>query len=87
MFPLLENVSLNADQSLAATRLLLRIAHVDGARTAEEVALIRWFHDSGRGASVDWPAFRHPAGDRAGRGVSPRSSANLGSATWCLPPA
>jgi uncharacterized tellurite resistance protein B-like protein len=56
MFPLLENVSLNADQSLAATRLLLRIAHVDGARTAEEVALIRWFHDSG-GASVDWPAF------------------------------
>ena len=57
MFPLLENVSLNADQSLAATRLLLRIAHVDGARTAEEVALIRWFHDSGRGASVDWPAF------------------------------
>jgi len=57
MFPLLENVSLNADQSLAATRLLLRIAHVDGARTAEEVALIRWFHDSGRGSSVDWPAF------------------------------
>jgi len=56
MFPLLENVSLNADQSLAATRLLLRIAHVDGARTAEEVALIRWFHDSGP-ASVDRPAF------------------------------
>jgi SpoVK/Ycf46/Vps4 family AAA+-type ATPase len=43
MFPLLENVSLNADQSIAATRLLLRIAHVDGARTTEEVALIRWF--------------------------------------------
>jgi hypothetical protein len=47
MFPLLENVSLDADQSIAATRLLLRIAHVDGAKTAEEVALIRWFHDSG----------------------------------------
>ena len=57
MFPLLENVSLDADQSIAATRLLLRIAHVDGARTTEEVALIRWFHDSGCDASVDWPAF------------------------------
>jgi hypothetical protein len=86
MFPLLENVSLNADQSLAATRLLLRIAHVDGARTAEEVALIRWFHDSGRGASVDWPAFDTlQAPDRAAS--SPRPSANPGSATWCLPPA
>ncbi|MEF8703302.1 MAG: hypothetical protein V5B32_08640 [Candidatus Accumulibacter sp. UW26] len=57
MFPLLENISLNADQSLAATRLLLRIAQVDGAKTDEEVALIRGFHDSGRDPSIDWPAF------------------------------
>jgi uncharacterized tellurite resistance protein B-like protein len=57
MFPLLENVSLNADQSLTTTRLLLRIAHVDGAKTDEEVALIRWFHDSGRDERIDWPAF------------------------------
>ena len=57
MFPLLENVSLDAGQSIAATRLLLRIAHVDGVRTAEEVALIRWFHDSGCDDRVGWPAF------------------------------
>jgi transitional endoplasmic reticulum ATPase len=67
MFPLLENVSLNADQSLAATRLLLRIAHVDGAKTDEEVALIRWFHDSGRGERIDWPAFETLQESRDGR--------------------
>ena len=48
MFPLLQDVSLNADQCIAATRLLLRIAHVDGAKTNEEVALIRLFYDGGR---------------------------------------
>jgi len=57
MFPLLENVSLDAGQSIAATRLLLRIAHVDGAKTNEEVALIRLFYDGGRHGSADWPAF------------------------------
>lgn len=67
MFSLLENVSLDAGQSIAATRLLLRIAHVDGAKTAEEVALIRWFHDSGCDDSVDWPAFdRLPATGQPG---------------------
>jgi uncharacterized tellurite resistance protein B-like protein len=57
MFPLLENVSLNADQSVAATRLLLRVAQVDGAKTAEEVALIRLFYEGGRNDSAGWPAF------------------------------
>lgn len=57
MFPLLQDVSLNADQCIAATRLLLRIAHVDGAKTNEEVALIRLFYDGGRNGSADWPAF------------------------------
>jgi len=67
MFPLLENVSLDSDQTVAATRLLLRIAQVDGARTAEEVALIRLFYDSGRAAGAACPDFDRlePAGPGA----------------------
>jgi len=44
-FPQFADVSLSADQTVAATQLLLRIAQVDGARTAEEVTLIRQFYD------------------------------------------
>ncbi|MBK8387649.1 MAG: hypothetical protein IPL11_19625 [Candidatus Accumulibacter sp.] len=40
----------------AATSLLLRIAHVDGAKTNEEVALIRPVYDSGpMQARLAWP--------------------------------
>ena len=31
MFPAFDDVSLDADQTVAATQLLLRVAHVDGA--------------------------------------------------------
>jgi hypothetical protein len=58
MFPLLENVSLNADQSLAATRLLLRIAHVDGAKdrrgSGADPLVSR---QRSRRERIDWPAF------------------------------
>jgi len=57
MFPQFADVSLNADQTVAATQLLLRIAQVDGTRTAEEVALIRQFYDACRNGADDWPAF------------------------------
>ena len=57
MFPAFDDVSLDADQTVAATQLLLRVAHVDGARTAEEVALIRQFYDGCRNGAPDWPAF------------------------------
>lgn len=57
MFPQLIDVSLDADQTVAATQLLLRIAHVDGAKTAEEVALIRNFYDACRNGADDWPVF------------------------------
>jgi uncharacterized tellurite resistance protein B-like protein len=56
MFPLLANISLDTDQTIAATRLLLHIAHVDGAQTAEEVALIRSFYE-GAGEGAAWPDF------------------------------
>ncbi|EXI74075.1 MAG TPA: TerB family tellurite resistance protein [Candidatus Accumulibacter phosphatis] len=56
MFPLLANVSLATDQTIAATRLMLHIAHVDGAQTAEEVALIRLFYE-GAGDGGAWPDF------------------------------
>jgi len=57
MFPQFANVSLNADQTVAATQLLLRVAQVDGACAAEEVALIRTFYDACRNNADDWPAF------------------------------
>ena len=65
MFPLLANVSLDTDQTIAATRLLLHIAHVDGAQTAEEVALIRSFYE-GAGEGATWPDFAALQPVRAG---------------------
>lgn len=57
MFPLMTELPLAPAQVVAATRLMLRIAHVDGARTAEEVALIRQFYEAGRDAGADFPSF------------------------------
>ena len=57
MFPQFNDVSLNTEQTVAATQRLLHIAHVDGARTAEEVALIRQFYDACRNDAGDWPTF------------------------------
>lgn len=50
-----KEITLDANQTTAATALMLRVAHVDGCRTAEEVALIRAFYDASRAA--DWPDF------------------------------
>jgi len=55
MLPQFAETELDPAQTIAATRLLLRIARVDGARTAEEIALIRQFYETGRAAH--WPAF------------------------------
>lgn len=60
MFPLQTGITLEPPQVVAITHLLLHVAHVDGARTAEEVALIRAFYDGCReefGASAEVPAF------------------------------
>jgi len=65
MFPLLANASLDTDQTIAATRLLLHIAHVDGAQTAEEVALIRSFYEGAADGSA-WPDFASLQPVRAG---------------------
>jgi hypothetical protein len=71
---------------IAATRLLLRIAHVDGARTAEEVALIRLFYDSGRARAP--PARISIACNRPGRAPnSPVRSARRRSVIWWSLPA
>ena len=55
MLPQFVDTQLNPAQTISATRLLLRIARVDGARTAEEIALIRQFYETGREAH--WPDF------------------------------
>ncbi len=57
MFPLMTELPLTPAQVIAATRLMLHIAHIDGARTAEEVALIRQFYDACRTATADFLAF------------------------------
>lgn len=57
MFPLMTELPLTPAQVVAATRLMLHVAHVDGASTVEEVALIRQFYDATRTASADFPAF------------------------------
>jgi uncharacterized tellurite resistance protein B-like protein len=57
MFPLMTELPLTPAQVIAATRLMLHVAHVDGAGTDEEVALISQFYDACRPASADFPAF------------------------------
>jgi hypothetical protein len=57
MFPLMTELPLTPAQVVAATRLMLHVAHVDGARTEEEVALIRQFYDAGAPTDSDSPGF------------------------------
>lgn len=60
MFSLMTEQPLAPAQVLAATRLMLQIAHIDGARSAEEAALIRQFYEAGRAvtaAASDLPDF------------------------------
>lgn len=45
MFALLTELELTSEQLLKSTRMMLGIAHVDGEKTAEEVALIREFYE------------------------------------------
>ena len=67
MFPLMSELPLTPAQVVAATRLLLHVAHVDGAKADEEVALIRQFYDTCRGAGGDFPPFEEIAlGQREG---------------------
>jgi uncharacterized tellurite resistance protein B-like protein len=68
MLPQFADTELSPAQTIAATRLLLRIARVDGARTAEEIALIRQFYEAGREA--DWPEFGVLLDDDAGADFS-----------------
>ena len=49
MFPQTTGLTLNPAQLAAATSAMLRIAHIDGACTTEEVALIRVFYGNGDG--------------------------------------
>lgn len=60
MFPLLTGITLEQPQVVAITRLMLHVAHVDGAKSAEEVALIRTFYEGcveENGASASWLSF------------------------------
>jgi hypothetical protein len=67
MFPLMTELPLTPAQVIAATRLMLHVAHVDGARTEEEVALIRQFYAAGGPTDSDSPGFEELS---SGRGVA-----------------
>jgi uncharacterized tellurite resistance protein B-like protein len=69
MFPMLTETPLSPAQIVAATRLMLGIAHVDGARTMEEEALIRQFYDGSRTASADFLSFDALAAERGASSV------------------
>jgi hypothetical protein len=73
MFPLLTDLTLTPTQIAAATSAMLRIAHVDGACTAEEVALIRTFYGDGDGG----PGF---AALLAGYATTPVGAADFADA-------
>ncbi len=57
MFPLMTATPMSPTQVVAATRLLLAIAHVDEARTAEEVELIHRFYDACAAGEAGFPPF------------------------------
>lgn len=78
MFPLMTELPLAPAQLVAATRLLLHVAHVDGARSAEEVALIRQFYDACRTAGADFPAFESLDGGEGADAVSARDFPDAG---------
>jgi len=57
MFPLMTDTPFSPAQIVAATRLMLAMARVDGAKTAEEEALIRGFYTGCAEAGDGWPSF------------------------------
>ena len=71
MFPLKTDIPFTRDQVVAATRAMLQIAHVDGAGTAEEVAIIGQFYNSfSELAGAEWPGFEALSADFGDASVS-----------------
>ena len=58
MFPLKTDTPFTPDQVVEVTRAMLQIAYVDGAGSAEEVAMIGQFYDGFRDSEAgEWPKF------------------------------
>ena len=58
MFPLKTDTPFTRNQVVEVTRAMLQIACVDGAGTAEEVALIEQFYDGFRDSEAgEWPGY------------------------------
>lgn len=55
--PVASDINLNPAQIAAAAQAMLRLAHVDGAKTQEEIALIRAFYES-CAAAQSMPPFQ-----------------------------
>jgi tellurite resistance protein TerB len=71
MFPLKTDTPFTRDQVVGVTRAMLQIAHIDGAGTAEEVALISQFYDGFRNSGGDeWAGFETVSRDYCGASVS-----------------
>ena len=88
MFPLETETPLTQDQVVAMTRLMLHVAHVDGASTTEEVALIRAFYEGCAESGKDWENFATLAANTATPTISPCDFADAGqremAAATCL---
>ena len=76
MFPLETETPLTQDQVVAMTRLMLHVAHVDGASTTEEVALIRAFYEGCAESGKDWENFATLAANTASLNTPPSRPAN-----------
>ena len=71
MFPLKTDTPFTPEQVVEVTRAMLQIAHVDGAGTAEEVAMIGQFYDGFRDSGVgEWPGFETICNDFGGVSLS-----------------
>lgn len=71
MFPLKTDTPFTRDQVIEVTRVMLQIAHVDSAGTAEEVAMIGQFYDGFRNSGgAEWPGFETVSRDFSETSVS-----------------
>jgi uncharacterized tellurite resistance protein B-like protein len=71
MFPLKTDTPFTRDQVIKVTQAMLQIAHVDGAGTAEEVAMIGQFYDGfSNSGGGEWPGFETVSRDFSETSVS-----------------
>lgn len=84
MFPLKTDTPLTQDQVVTVTRLMLHVAHVDGDKTAEELALIRAFYEGCAEAGNGWQTFDSLDGKSGSPDVAASDFADQGQREMAL---